>query len=66
MAVERRGIPEIRAELASEREQLAAALADLRRAFEAKRKPAARAGGLLATGLAALVTAKAVRRVRGR
>lgn len=64
MPVERRTTEEIRREIATEREQLVAALADLRKALEAKRRPAAAAGGLLATGLVAAVTAKAVRRFR--
>ena len=64
MAAERRSIEEIRAEIASERGQLELALADLRRALEAKRRPAAAAGGLLVTGLLAAVTAKTVRRFR--
>lgn len=64
MPAERRTTEEIRREIASERDQLVEALAELRKALEVKRKPAARVGGLLATGLAAFVTAKAVRRFR--
>jgi len=63
---ERRTIEEIRGEIASERQQLERALADLRKGLEAKRKPAKRVAGSLAAGLAALVTVKAARRFRGR
>lgn len=66
MAAERRTVEEIRSEIAGERAQLERALADLRAALEAKRKPATRVAGSLVAGLAALVTVKAARRLRGR
>lgn len=66
MPAEKRTVEDIRGDIASERAQLERALTDLRAGIEAKRKPAARAGGLLAAGLAALVTVKTARRLRGR
>ncbi len=66
MPAERRTVEQIRLDMASERAQLERALADLRAGLEARRKPATRAGGLLAAGLAALVTVKTARRIRGR
>lgn len=55
----------IRGEIASEREQLAAALADLRHGVDEKRKLAAVVGGALAAGLATAAAVRLVRRFRG-
>lgn len=62
MPTDRRGEAEIRRDLATEREQLSAALADLRRGVAAKRRLMAVAGGTLA----AAVAARALRRVAGK
>lgn len=55
---------EIRREIASEREQLAEALADLRVGLGAKRRVAAAVAGTVAVGLAALTGLRLVRRLR--
>jgi len=62
---ETRAVEDIRAEIAIEREQLEQALGDLRASAEAKRRPATFFVGALAATLAALMTAKVVRRLRG-
>jgi hypothetical protein len=62
---ERRTEQEIRHELTTEREQLADALADLRKDIDAKRRPAAVVAGALGAALAAVATVKVLRR-RGR
>jgi len=62
---ERRTEEDIRREITSEREQLVDALADLRAAVDAKRRPAAILGGAVAAALTAAVVVKVVRRVRG-
>ena len=54
MQGDRRTEEEIRSEIATERQQLADALADLRKGVAAKRRPAV----LALTGLAALLTAR--------
>lgn len=66
MPGEKRTVQEIRGEIASERAELQRALGDLRAGLEARRKPAKRVAGSVAAGLAALVTVKAARRLRGR
>lgn len=55
---ELRSEEQIRRELAAQREQLTAALADLRAGVDAKRRPAARAAKVAVAGLAALVAVK--------
>lgn len=66
MPAEQRSEEQIRSELAAEREQLTAALGDLRAGIDAKRRPAARAAKVAATALAAIVALKVGRRVSGR
>jgi hypothetical protein len=63
---ERRTPAEIRQEMAAAREQLGAALADLRQSVGQKRKRAGTAGGAAAAGLAAVTTLRIVRRLRRR
>lgn len=60
----RRGEEEIRREIATERDDLADALADLRGGIYAKRRLAAVVGGALAAGLTALGVVKVARRLR--
>ena len=64
MSAERRTELDIRRELATEREQLAAALADLRAGIAEKRRFAAVVGGALAAGVAAATALAVVRRLR--
>ncbi len=64
MASDRRTDEEIRREIASEREQLADSLADLRKAIDDKRALATVVGGALAAGLASTVAVKVLRRFR--
>ena len=64
MASERRSEEEIRREIASEREELVRALADLRKSVESKRRAAAVAAGTIAAGLAASGAIEAMRRVK--
>ena len=66
MSGERRTEEEIRREIVGEREQLAEALADLRAGIDAKRRPAAVLGGVLATALAAALAVTVARRLTGR
>jgi hypothetical protein len=54
----------IRRDIAAEREQLAGSLADLRASVEAKKRPATRAAGAVAAGIAALVALKVGRMLR--
>ena len=61
---ERRGAKEIRAEMAAEREQLAAALGELRESIAGTRRTAGAAGGAAALALAAAVALRLFRRVR--
>jgi hypothetical protein len=61
---DRRTEGEIRGEIAAEREQLVAALSDLRDGVKAKRRTAGAVGGLAVTALAAAVAARIVRRIR--
>lgn len=63
MPTERRTESEIRREIAAEREQLAAALGDLRASVEAKRRPAARIGVIGLAAVAAAILARVVRRL---
>lgn len=63
MPTERRTEEEIRREIAAEREQLAAALGDLRAGVEAKRRPAARIGAVALAAVAATVLARVIRRL---
>lgn len=63
---ERRSEEEIRREIESERDQLADALSDLKAGIDEKRKPAARAGGAIAAGLALVTALRLVRRFRRR
>ncbi len=65
MPGDRRTEEEIRREIATERDQLADALADLREGIDEKRRPAVAAAGALAAGLAAIAAVKVVRRFRG-
>jgi hypothetical protein len=55
---------EIRAEIAVEREGLASALTDLRRAVNAKRSQGAAVGAALMAGLAGIAAVRIVRRLR--
>ena len=64
MATERRTEAEIRQEIATERDQLASAVADLRVGVDAKRRVAATVGGVVAAGLATAVALRLVRRLR--
>jgi hypothetical protein len=61
MAAERRSAEEIRSELATEREQLADALSNLREDARSARRIPMIAGGALLAGLAAVAAFKAVR-----
>jgi hypothetical protein len=61
---DRRTDKDIRREITTEREQLAAALADLHEGIDAKRRFAAVVGGALAAGLAVVAAFKVVRRLR--
>jgi hypothetical protein len=61
---ERRTDIEIRGEMASEREELDQALADLRAGIESKRRVATAAAALAAAGLAAVASIKVARRLR--
>ncbi|MGH3135832.1 MAG: hypothetical protein ACRDPV_04995 [Gaiellaceae bacterium] len=65
MASERRSEEEIRREIASERDELVRALADLRKSVESKRRVAAVAAGTIAAGLTASAAIKAMRRMKG-
>ena len=65
MPGDRRPEEEIRREITTEREQLADALADLRKSIDAKRRPAAVAGGALAAALVTVAAVKALRRLKG-
>ena len=65
MASERRSEEEIRREIASEREELVRALADLRMSVESKRKVATVVAGTIAAGLTASAAIKAMRRMKG-
>lgn len=62
---ERRPQGEIRRDIASEREQLADALADLRESIDAKRRPAAMVGGALLAAAAAAAGLAIRSRLRG-
>jgi len=61
MAADGRSAEEIRRELSTEREHLAAALADLREGVHSARRIPMIAGGALVAGLAAMAAFKAVR-----
>jgi hypothetical protein len=61
---DRRTDEDILREITAEREQLAAALADLREGIDAKRRFATIVGGALATGLAAVAAFKVARRFK--
>jgi hypothetical protein len=61
---ERRTDQDIRGEIATEREQLVEAVADLRRSIDDKRKPAAVVGGVLAAAVTAGVLVKIAQRFR--
>ena len=65
MPDDRRTEDKIRLEIATEREQLAGALADLREGIKAKRRPAAMAGAALTAGLAAIAVFRVVRHLAG-
>lgn len=64
MAAERRSEEQIRREIAVERQQLADSIADLRASVRAKKRPAVRAVGVAAAGVAALVALRIVRAFR--
>ena len=64
MPAEKRTEEDIRREIAGEREELVSAIADLRAGVAAKRKSATVVGGAVATGLAALLASRIVRRRR--
>ena len=64
MSSEGRSEEEIRRDLAAERQRLADSVADLRASVEAKKRPAARAAGAVAAGLAAVAALKVVRAIR--
>jgi hypothetical protein len=61
---ERRTDQDIRGEIATEREQLVEALADLRQSIDDKRRPAAVVGGALAAAVTAGVLVKIAQRFR--
>jgi len=63
---DRRTVEEIRREIATEREQLVDALADLREGIGEKSRLAAVVGGALAVGLAAAAAVWVVRRLKGK
>ena len=65
MQVDRRTEEEIRSEIATERQQLADALADLRKGIAAKRRPAVLALAGLAVALAVAVAVRVLRFTRG-
>ncbi len=65
MAAERRTDAEIRGEISAERQELAAALTDLREGIESKRRLATATVTLAAAGIAAMASIKLVRRFRG-
>lgn len=65
VASERRTDADIRADIASEREQLVRALTDLREDVAAKRKPATLVGGLVVAGIALAVLRAIARRLGG-
>jgi hypothetical protein len=62
---DRRTDVEIRREITTEREQLAAALGELREEIDSKRRPATIVAGALAAGLAAIAAVKVLRRLTG-
>ncbi len=64
MPGERRSEQEIRREIASEREQLADAIADLRKGIDGKRRVAAVVGGVTAAAFAAAAVLTFARRLR--
>ena len=64
MPAEKRTEEDIRREIAGERDELVSAIADLRASVAAKRKSATVVGGAMATGLAALLASRIVRRRR--
>lgn len=64
MASEPRTDVQIRSEIDSEREQLVHALGDLRAGIRAKRRLAAAAGTLAASGVAVAASLKIARRLR--
>lgn len=66
MPGDRRAEEEIRREIATERDELADALADLREGIYEKRRLAAVVGGALVAGLAATAAVKVVRRLKGK
>jgi hypothetical protein len=65
VAGDRRPEEEIRREIASEREALVSALADLRQGVDEKRKLAAVVGGALTAAFAAVAALRLGRRLRG-
>ncbi len=65
MAGDRRTEEEIRREIASQREELASALADLRQGVDEKRKLAAVVGGTLAAAITTVAALRLGRRFRG-
>jgi hypothetical protein len=64
MTEERRTDAQIRADIAAERARLGNALTDLREGMSRKRDLAKGIGGAIAAGVAALVAARIVRRLR--
>jgi hypothetical protein len=65
VAAERRTDAEIRGEISAERQELAAALTDLRAGIESKRRVATATLTLAAAGFATVASIKLVRRFRG-
>jgi signal transduction histidine kinase len=61
---ERRSEEEIRREIAAERQQLADSITDLRASVAAMKRPAVRAAGLVAAGVAAMVALRIARAFR--
>ena len=61
MAAERRGAEEVKQELASERQQLVGAIADLKKGVHDARRIPIIAGGALMAGLATFAVVKFVR-----
>jgi hypothetical protein len=64
VATEHRTEEELRRELASEREQLAKALGDVRAGFERRRRLVVTGAGVLVTAVAARTALKIARRLR--
>ncbi len=65
MTSERRSDEQIRGEIASEREQLAGAVADLRAGVDGKRRLVTFAGAVVAAAIATRAATRVARKLRG-